>query len=88
MATKKILLNRTAVVKGKHHLPNPDKIHEFDAEIVDELVDKNAGEPVMDLPGTQPDPEVTEPDPAPEVPDPDPEVSDLDLKTTLKKKNR
>lgn len=74
MATKKILLTRTAVVKGRHFLPDPDKMYEFDADIVDELVDKNAGEPVMDLPGTRPEPE-------PDVPEPG-------LKKNLKKKNR
>ncbi|EMS79203.1 hypothetical protein [Desulfotignum phosphitoxidans] len=74
MATKKILLTRTAVVKGRHYLPDPDKLYEFDAEIVDELVDKNAGEPVMDLPGTRQENDTDDPDPG--------------LKSNLKKKNR
>lgn len=81
MATRKILLTRTAVVKGKHFLPDPDKLYEFDAEIVDELVDKNAGEPVMDLPGPRPEAEPDKTEPGTETSDPEP-------KTNLKQKNR
>jgi hypothetical protein len=81
MATKKILLTRTAVVKGKHYLPDPDKIHEFDADIVDELVDKNAGEPVLDLSCSRLEEE-------PETIDQEPEASVPGPKKTHKKKHR
>ncbi|WP_034624733.1 hypothetical protein [Desulfotignum balticum] len=74
MATKKILLTRTAVVNGKHYLPDPDKIYEFDAKIADELVDKNAAEPVMDLPGGRQENDTDDPS--------------AGLKSNLKKKNR
>ena len=64
MKTRKIMLTRTAVVEGRHYFPDPDIVREFAADIVDELVDKNAGEPVMDMAATRPEQE-------PYVPDPD-----------------
>ncbi|WP_158406129.1 hypothetical protein [Desulfobacula toluolica] len=49
MAKKKILLTRTVVYGGKHYPPDSD--HEWPEEIVDELIEKNAGEPVLDVVG-------------------------------------
>ena len=69
MKTRKIMLTRTAVVAGRHYFP--DAVHEFPADIVDELIDKNAGEPVMDVTGTRQEQE-------PYVPDPDLQPALLD----------
>ena len=45
--TKKVFLTKTVLYDGKHHQPGSD--HEWPADIVDELIDKGAGEPVMDV---------------------------------------
>ncbi|MCP4683386.1 MAG: hypothetical protein GY864_13730 [Desulfobacterales bacterium] len=55
MKTKKILLTRTVVYKGKHYPPESD--HEWPEDIVDELIEKDAGEPVLDVVGTKDQPE-------------------------------
>ncbi|MCP3943230.1 MAG: hypothetical protein GY710_17325 [Desulfobacteraceae bacterium] len=50
MATKKIILTKTVVYKGKHH--RPDSVHEWPVKIVNEIIEKNAGDPVLDVVGT------------------------------------
>jgi len=41
----------TVVYKGKHYPPDSD--HEWPEDIVDELIEKDAGEPVLDVVGTK-----------------------------------
>ncbi len=47
METKKVYLTKTVLYDGKHHLPGSD--HDWPVEIVDELIEKQAGEPVLDV---------------------------------------
>ncbi len=53
MKTRKIILLKTAVYKGKHYPPESD--HDWPVNIVDELIEKDAAEPVMNV---RPDPSV------------------------------
>ena len=69
MKNQKILLTRSVFFKGKQFLP--DTVHDWPEDIVDELIDKNAGEPVMDVTGTQQEQ-------GPYVPDPDLQPALLD----------
>jgi len=45
--TKKIILLKTAVVEGKHY--PPESIHVWAEKIANELIDKDAAEPVLDV---------------------------------------
>jgi len=47
MADKKIFLTRTVVYQSKHY--QPDREYVFPGQIADEIIEKNAGEPVLEV---------------------------------------
>ena len=47
MDSKKVYLTKTVLYGGKHHPPGSDP--DWPEDIVDELIDKGAGKPVMDV---------------------------------------
>ncbi len=49
--TKKIVLSKTVVYKRRHY--PPESTHEWPEDIVDELIEKDAGEPILDVVGTK-----------------------------------
>jgi hypothetical protein len=52
METKKIILTNTVVYKGRHY--PPDSEQDWPADVVDELIEKDAAELVLEVAGQDP----------------------------------